>query len=310
MSLDAPTTAVGNLVEEAANTRSASLPLRILRDATSSTGFRIGVAIFVILVLASLIYPEITSVDPTKMNIREKFMSPVFLGDKWSWAHLLGTDQLGRDVLLRSLIGLRYSLLIGILTVVLMFCVGCGLGIVSGFKGGLVDTVIMRITDAQLSIPMIILAISILGVSRPTIPAIILVLGLSGWPLYARVARSMTQGERGKEFVRGARIVGASDWRIIALLIMPNVLPPIAFVAVLDIARMMIFEAILGFLGLGIQPPTPSFGNIISDGRKYLINAWWIATSPGAFLALTLTSLNLMGAALERARNRVYSGEA
>src|SRR5260221_4381044 len=172
----------------------------------------------------------------------------------------------------------------------------------------MVDAAIMRLTDAQLSIPMIILAIAILGVSRPTVLSIVVVLGLSGWPLYARVARSSAQTERKKEFVRGARVLGASDWRIILLLVAPNVLPPIAFVAVLDIARMMIFEAILGFLGLGIQPPTPSFGSIIADGRKYLINAWWIATSPGIFLAVALTSINLMGAALEKARNRIYGG--
>ncbi|MBZ0090593.1 MAG: ABC transporter permease, partial [Thermoanaerobaculia bacterium] len=194
-------------------------------------------------------------------------------------------------------------------TVALMFTVGCVLGVVAGFKGKLYDTVIMRITDAQLSIPMIILAIAILGVTRPTIPLIILVLGLSGWPLYARVSRSTAQMERNKEYIRGARVIGATDLRIMLLLIAPNILPPIAFVAILDVARMMIFESILGFLGLGIQPPTPSFGSIIADGRKYLINAWWIATSPGAFLAITLISINLVGAAFERARNSVYSGE-
>jgi peptide/nickel transport system permease protein len=168
----------------------------------------------------------------------------------------------------------------------------------------------MRITDAQLSIPMIILAIAILGVSRPTIPAIILVLGLSGWPVYARVMRSVVMAERKREFVRGATILGASDLRIMFLLLLPLCLPPIAFVAVLDVARMIIFESVLGFLGLGVQPPTPTFGNIIADGRKYLVNAWWIATVPGIFLFLTLASLNLMGAALERSRNRVYGGKA
>jgi len=286
-----------------------SIPRRILRDALRSPGLRIGAGIFIALLLASLIYPEVSTLDATKMSVKEKFQAPILLGDRWSWQHPFGTDQLGRDMLLRCLIGLRYSLLIGCLTVVLMFAVGCTLGVIAGFKGGLIDTLIMRLTDAQLSIPMIILAIAILGVSRPTVESIILVLGLSGWPLYARVARSVTQSERSKEFVRGARVLGASDWRIMMLLIMPNVLPPIAFVAVLDIARMMIFESILGFLGLGLQPPTPSFGNIIADGRKYLINAWWIATSPGAFLALTLISINLVGAALERSRNRVYGGE-
>src|SRR5690606_20205340 len=128
-----------------------------------------------------------------------------------------------------------------------------------------VDAVIMRLTDAQLSIPMIILAITILGVSRPTVPAIILVLGLSGWPLYARVARSVALGERNRGYVLGERVLGASDIRIMLLFVAPVVLPPIAFVAVLDIARMMIFESILGFLGLGVQPPTPTFGNVIAD---------------------------------------------
>ena len=283
---------------------------RILSDAARTKGFWIGFGLLSALILLSLIYPEISSLNPMKMSVKEKFLPPVLMGPAWTWTHPLGTDQLGRDILLRCLIGLRYSLLIGVLTVVLMFVVGCFLGIFAGFKGGWIDTIIMRITDAQLSIPMIILAIAILGVSRPSAASIIVVLGLSGWPLYARVARSVTQSERGKEFVRAARVLGASDWRIIVLLIAPNVLPPIAFVAVLDVARMMIFEAVLGFLGLGLQPPTPSFGSIIADGRKYLINAWWIATSPGAFLAIALTSINLMGSALERARNRVYAGEA
>jgi peptide/nickel transport system permease protein len=211
-------------------------------------------------------------------------------------------------MLLRCLIGLRYSLFIGVTTVVLMFLVGCTLGLLAGYKGGWWDTIIMRITDAQLSLPMIILAISILGVSTPTVTTIILVLALSGWPLYARVARGLAITERGKEYIRGLRVLGAGDLRIMLLFVAPNILPGIAFVAVLDVARMMIFEAILGFLGLGIQPPTPSFGTIISDSRKYLINAWWIATMPGLFLTLVLVSINLMGSALEKARNRIYGG--
>ncbi len=289
--------------------RDASPTGRMLRLAWSRPSFKVGLIVFSTLLLAALVYPEISGIDPTKMNYRARLVPPIFLGD-WTWAHPLGTDQLGRDVFVRCLVGLRYSVLIGLTTVLLMFVVGCGLGLVSGFKGGWIDTAIMRLTDAQLSIPMIILAISILGVSRPTVPAIILVLGLSGWPLYARVARSVTLAERGKEYIRGERVLGASDWRIMLLFVAPAVLPPIAFVAVLDVARMMIFESILGFLGLGVQPPTPTFGNIIADGRKYLINAWWIATMPGLFLLVTLTSLNLMGSAMESARNKVLKGGA
>ncbi|MEX3010492.1 ABC transporter permease [Hoeflea sp. TYP-13] len=283
---------------------------RMLREAWSSSAFRVGFFIFVLLLFGALIYPELTSIDPTKMNVRARLMPPMFLGEGWSWVHPLGTDQLGRDLLLRCLVGLRYSVLIGCATVVLMFFVGCGLGLVSGFKGGFTDTIIMRVTDAQLSIPMIILAITILGVSRPTVPAIILVLGLSGWPLYARVARSAALAEKGKEYIKGERVLGASDLRIILRFLAPAILPPIAFVAVLDVASIMIFESILGFIGLGIQPPTPTFGNIIADGRKYLINAWWIATMPGMFLLITLTSLNLMGSAMESARNSVLKGAA
>lgn len=288
--------------------KTESVNQRILGAAWRMRSFRIGLFIFVALLLASVIYPEITSVSATKMVVKDKFLAPLFLGDNWVWSHPFGTDQLGRDMLLRCLIGLRYSLMIGLATVVLIFVIGCGLGLFAGFKGKWWDTIIMRITDAQLSIPMIILAITILGVSRPTVPNIIIVLALSGWPLYARVARSAAVTERGLEYVRGLRVLGAGDWRILLLFAAPNILPPIAFVAVLDVARMMIFEAILGFLGLGVQPPTPSFGSIIADSRKYLINAWWIATSPGIFLAVALTSINLMGAALEKARNRVYGG--
>lgn len=280
---------------------------RMLRDAWGRPAFKIGLFSFILLLFGALIYPEISSINPTKMNIKARFMPPLFIGE-WSWAHPFGTDHLGRDLFLRCLIGLRYSVLIGCASVLMMFIVGCGLGLVSGFKGKKVDTVIMRITDAQLSIPFIILAITILGVSRPTVPAIILVLGLASWPLYARVARSVTLAEKSKEYIKGQRVLGASDWRILFLFVAPAVLPPIAFVAVLDVARMMIFESVLGFIGLGIQPPTPSFGSIIADGRKYLINAWWIATMPGLLLLLTLTSLNLMGAALESARNSVLKG--
>lgn len=286
----------------------ARIATRIWQHAFASTEFKIGLIVFVLLVSAALLYPWLSDIDPTKMNIRAKLTPPVFMGEDWTWAHPLGTDQLGRDMLARTLVGLRYSLLIGISTTVLMVMVGALIGLFAGYFGGWVDTVLMRLTDAQLSIPMIILAITILGVSRPTIPSIILVLGLAGWPVYARVMRSMVMAERKKEFVRGAMVLGATDMRIMFALILPLVLPPMMFVAVLDIARMMIFESVLGFLGLGVQPPTPTFGNIIADGRKYLLNAWWIATMPGIFLVVTLTSINLMGAALERARNTVYGG--
>nr|WP_234934214.1 ABC transporter permease [Agrobacterium vitis] len=287
---------------------SRSIPRRIYDKASSTPGFRIGVAIFLLLALAAALYPELSGLDPTKMNVRARLLPPLFIGETWSFAHPLGTDQIGRDMLVRSLVGLRYSFLIGVSSVVVMLIIGCVLGTLAGYFGGRTDAVIMRLTDAQLSIPMIILAISVLGVSRPTIPAIILVLGLSNWPVYARIMRSIVMTERQREYVRASKLGGSTDLRIILTLLVPLLLPPVLFISVLDVARMMIFESILGFLGLGVQPPTPTFGNIIADGRKYLLNAWWIATMPGIFLGLTLTSINLVGASLERARNTIHGG--
>ncbi|MHA6688230.1 ABC transporter permease [Mesorhizobium sp. A556] len=298
-----------NAVPQGKARRRVTPTRRMLQLAFARTDFRIGFGGFALLVFLAIFLPLVSSIDPIKIAYGSKLLPP-FPMEGWTWPHVLGTDQLGRDVLMRCLVGLRYSLFIGVTTVVLMFIVGCSLGLYAGFRGGWVDAVIMRLTDAQLSIPMIILAITILGVSRPTVPAIILVLGLSGWPLYARVVRSVALGERNRGYVLGERVLGASDLRIMLLFVAPVILPPIAFVAVLDIARMMIFESILGFLGLGVQPPTPTFGNVIADGRKYLINAWWIATMPGLFMLVSLTCLNLIGSALERARNAILQGEA
>lgn len=285
-----------------------SIGRRILGRAARATGFRIGLGLLGVLVLATLLYPELSGLDPGKMDVRARLLPPLLAGPHWRWAHPLGTDQIGRDMLVRCLIGLRYSVLIGVAATALTLVIGCALGMIAGYLGGRTDAVIMRVTDAQLSIPMIILAIAVLGVSRPTIPAIILVLGLSNWPVYARVTRSVAMAERGREYVRAAQVSGASHTRIVLTLLTPLLVPPILFTSVLDIARMMIFESTLGFLGLGVQPPTPTFGNIIADGRKYLLNAWWIATMPGVFLGLTLVGLNLIGAACERARDAIHGG--
>ena len=287
--------------------RGESVTRRMFRLAWEMTSFKLGLGVFTLLVGAAIIWPELSPYDPMKISVRERFLPPIFL-EGGTWAHIAGTDQLGRDLFVRSLVGLRNGLGIAAAAVAIMFVVGCALGVISGYWGRWVDIVLMRITDAQLSIPVIVLAITILSVSRPNPFTVTAVLVLAGWPIYARVVRSIALAEREREYVRGAKILGASDLRIAALMISPNILPPIAFVAVLDIARMMIFEALFGFLGIGIQPPTPTFGNIIADGYKYLVNSWWIPTMPGVFLILTLISINLMGASLERARNKLFKG--
>jgi len=287
--------------------RGESVTRRMFRLAWEMTSFKIGLGVFTLLVGAAIIWPELSPYDPMKISVRERFLPPIFL-EGGTWAHIAGTDQLGRDLFVRSLVGLRNGLGIAAAAVAIMFVVGCALGVISGYWGRWVDIILMRITDAQLSIPVIVLAITILSVSRPNPFTVTAVLVLAGWPIYARVVRSIALAEREREYVRGAKILGASDLRIATLMISPNILPPIAFVAVLDIARMMIFEALFGFLGIGIQPPTPTFGNIIADGYKYLVNSWWIPTMPGVFLILTLISINLMGASLERARNKLFKG--
>ena len=279
----------------------------MLKAAWKRPQFKIGLIIIVSLLVLAIILPLISSTSATTLSIRERFAPPIFM-DGGNLKHLFGTDQLGRDLLLRSLIGLQNAVFIGLVSVIGMFFLGAIIGMYAGYKGGWTDTILMRITDAQMSIPVIILAITILGVSRPTAFSVIVVLILAGWPTYARVIRSVTLTESKKEFVRAAKIIGASDQRIILSHIAPNILPPVAFIAVLDVARMMIFEAIFGFIGIGIQPPVPTFGNILADGTKYLINAWWITVIPGLFLFTALISLNLIGSTLESARNEALEG--
>jgi peptide/nickel transport system permease protein len=214
----------------------------LFAKAWRTADFKIGFAIVLGLLILSVIGPYLLNLSPTQFNVSKKFLEPGLL-DGANMPYLFGTDQLGRDLFSRSLIGLRNALFIGVVSVIGMFIVGSAIGMIAGYVGGWVGLVLMRLTDAQMSIPVVILAITILGVTRPTPLTIILVFILAGWPAYARVARSVTLSERRREYVRAAKILGASDLRILLVHIAPNILPPIAFVAVLDVAKMMIFEA-------------------------------------------------------------------
>ncbi len=296
-----------NILPAVSARKSRGVTARILNRAWSYGEMKIAASIFLALALFTVLGPLVIDASATKMSVADKFLPPIFM-EGGRLPHFLGTDQLGRDLLLRSLIGLRNAFAIGVVSVLGMFFLGCAIGIYAGYRGGWVDVVLMRLTDVQMSIPVIILAITILGMSRPTPASIIAVLILASWPVYARVSRGVTLAERQKEYVRAAKILGASDLRIMVRHIAPSILPSIAFVAVLDVARMMIFEAIFGFIGIGIQPPTPTFGTIIAAGTQYLLNAWWITIVPGILLALALGSLNLMGGVLERARNHILQG--
>jgi peptide/nickel transport system permease protein len=284
-----------------------SVRRRIWLATRGSSWFIGGAALFAALLLLAFLYPWLSGADPLRMNFQEKLLPPAFV--EGGRAHfLLGTDQLGRDMFSRSLIGLQISFLISLAAVALSFVIGSSVGLWAGFRGGRTDPLLMRLVDTQLSIPPIILAIAVLGLLRPSPALVVIVLALAGWPIYARVTRAAALAERGAGYVSAARVLGASDFRILLLMIAPAALPPLAFAAILDLARVMIFEATLDFLGLGLQPPTPTLGVIIADGRKYLINAWWVASLPGVFLMLILLAANMMGVALERARNKVLGG--
>jgi len=183
--------------------------------------------------------------------------------------------------------GSRVSLVVGLAAVVVGGVLGAFLGLVAGFRGGFADSVIMTVADAQLAFPFILLAIGIIAVLGPSFPTLIVVIGLSGWVSYARILRSQVLGLRSREFVDAIRALGGSVARVILRHILPNVLSSLVVIATLELARAIVLEATLSFLGLGVQPPTPSWGGMVHEGREYLDSAWWISTFPGIVLMLT-----------------------
>jgi peptide/nickel transport system permease protein len=224
--------------------------------------------------------------NPERGSLRARLEAPTLRGADGR-AHPLGTDHLGRDVLSRIIYGTRVSLTVGFAAVAIGGLVGGALGLIVGFYGGWVDEVIMTVADAQLAFPFILLAIGIIAVLGPSFRNLIIVVGLSGWVTYARVLRSQVLSLRRREFVDAIIALGGSVPRIIVRHILPNVSSTFMVIATLELARAIVLEATLSFLGLGIQPPTPSWGGMIHEGRDYLDSAWWISVFPGAVLMLT-----------------------
>jgi peptide/nickel transport system permease protein len=255
---------------------------RTRRLVAAGLGFVLAVAI------VALAAPWISPQDPTRQSLRGRLAAPTLQGADGR-AHVLGTDHLGRDVLSRVIWGARVSLLVGFAAVVVGGLIGATLGILAGYRGGWLDSAIMTLADAQLAFPFILLAIGIIAVLGPSFPTLILVIGLSGWMSYARVLRSQVLVLRSREFVDAIHALGGSAGRIVARHILPNVLSSLVVIATLELARSIVLEATLSFLGLGVQPPTPSWGGMVQEGREYLDSAWWISTYPG--LVLMLTSL-------------------
>jgi peptide/nickel transport system permease protein len=230
--------------------------------------------------------PYLAPYNPERGSLGVRLEAPT-LGGADGKAHPLGTDHLGRDVLSRVIYGTRVSLTVGFAAVAIGGAIGGALGLVVGFHGGWVDEVIMTVADAQLAFPFILLAIGIIAVLGPSFTNLIIVVGLSGWVTYARVLRSQVLSLRRREFVEAIIGLGGSVPRIIMRHILPNVASTFMVVATLELARAIVLEATLSFLGLGIQPPTPSWGGMIHEGRDYLDSAWWISIFPGVVLMLT-----------------------
>jgi len=256
-----------------------------------------GAAIFLAIVLSAVFAPWIAPHDPVIVDIRHRMGPPAWM-EGGTREHVLGTDQIGRDLLSRVIWGGRVSLVVGVTAVLLSSTIGILFGLAAGYFGGRLDWSIMTFINVMLTFPFVLLALAVIAVLGPSIPNMIIVLGVTGWPVYARVVRAETLALREREFVLAARALGGSHARIVFRQILPNLISPIVVIATLQIAQVIILESFLSFLGLGVQPPTPAWGNMLGEGRVYMLNSWWIAAFPGLAIFVTTLVINLIGNAL------------
>lgn len=276
-------------VSEFTEVRKHTLLRRTLKNRSVLSGALIVLFFFFVIIFT----PWLAPYDPLEMDVMNTFKPPFPLEDG-TIHHVLGTDELGRDMLSRLMYGMRLSFSISICSVVIIVAFGSVVGILAGYYGKLTNTILMRLTDIQLSFPIIILAVAILSVWTSTVFTMILVLSIANWPVYARVARGLAITERSKDYVASVRVLGASNMRIIFKYIARNIGPSILVVSILDLAAIVIWEAVLGFIGLSILPPTPTLGNIMGDGKNYLASAWWISTLPGFVMFFLLFGFMLL----------------
>ncbi len=256
-----------------------------------------GVAVVALVVLLGVLADVVAPQDPLRQNLAAKLMPPGSYERGWGW-HLVGTDHLGRDVLSRLVYGARVSLFVSVVAVLISGSIGTAVGLLSGYRGGRVDDLLMRLTEVQLACPFILLALAVAAVLRPNLRNTVIVLAVSGWVIYAKVIRSRVLSLRESEFLAAARALGASGGRLVLRHILPNMLSTCIVLATVEAARMIILESALSFLGLGVQPPNASWGGMLRDGKLYISSAWWYTTFPGLAIMVTVLGLNMVGDSL------------
>ena len=254
----------------------------------------IFVAIFADLAWIGLPDVGLAPYDPVKMSLPDR-LKPPFWDEEGSTEHLLGTDKMGRDILSRLIFGARISLSVSLLVILITSFIGTVLGILGGYLGGRTEAFLMRITDISLAFPPILVAMLLAVSMGPSFTTVVLAISLLGWAPYARLIRGETLRLREMDFVAQARVIGTSPFRIMLRHIFPNVINPLIIIMTLQVGLLIITEASLSFLGVGIPPPAPSWGNMVNDGRNLVDTAWWISTFPGIAIALVVMSGNFFG---------------
>jgi peptide/nickel transport system permease protein len=251
-------------------------------------------AVLLALVLTAVLAPVLAPHSPTEGDITRKLIPPVWM-ERGGWEHPLGTDRFGRDVLSRIIYGSRISVAVSLIAIGVAGTLGTALGLISGYRRGLTDTVLMRLTDVGLSLPTILIAVVMVAVSEPSFRNVILVIALLLWPRFARQIRGETLAIKEQDFVALAVVAGRSSAWIIRRHIFPNVVPTLLVISTLQVGYVILLEGTLSFLGVGVPPPNPAWGLMIADGRGFLATAWWISLFPGLAMLLTVLAVNLMG---------------
>jgi peptide/nickel transport system permease protein len=266
----------------------------LLLDLVSDRVALVGALGFVMFLVMAIAAPVIAK-DYTRQNLRLRLSAPTLVvRGEFNYHYALGTDQLGRPILDRIIHGSRVSLVVGLGVVLATGTFGTVLGMLAGFFGGRVDNIIMRWVDIQTAFPGLLVALTILIMLGPNLENMMLALMINGWMIFTRIIRGITLSLREELFVRAARVIGSSDLRIVFVHILPNLVSPILTIAIMELARIILAEAALSFLGMGIQPPESSWGLMLADGRDYMAKAWWLVTFPGVAIALTVLFINMV----------------